>query len=82
MKFLINSKDNKAINLANVDEITISSNFLVLTTGGGQYARDVRFIYGTPDALSALFGRIMSFLANDEKVLDCYEFLEFLNELK
>lgn len=78
MKFLINSESNKAINLANVDEITISSNYLILTTGGGQYARDIRFIYGTNDALSALFGRIMTFLANDEKVLDCYEFMNGL----
>ena len=84
MKFLINSKDNKAINLANVDEITISCNYLKITTGGGLNAREVSFIYGTNDALSALFNRIMSFLANDEKVLDCYEFLnyEFLNGLK
>ena len=75
MKFLINSESNKAINLANVDEMTISSNYLVLTTGGGQYARDVRFIYGTNDELTALFKRITEFLANDEKTLDCHEFL-------
>lgn len=75
MKFLINSESNKAINLANVDEMTISSNYLVLTTGGGQYARDVRFIYGTNDDLTALFKRITEFLANDEKTLDCHEFL-------
>lgn len=78
MKFLINSESNKAINLANVDEITISSNYLVLTTGGGQFARDVRFIYGTNEALAALFKRITEFLANDEKTLDCHEFLSGL----
>jgi hypothetical protein len=78
MKFLINSESNKAINLANVDEITISSNYLVLTTGGGQYARDVRFIYGTSVELTALFNRITEFLADDEKTLDCHEFLSGL----
>ena len=75
MKFLINSESNKAINLANVDEITISSNYLILTTGGGQYARDIRFIYGTEDNLNRLFSKVMEFLANDEKTLDCHEFL-------
>ena len=78
MKFLVNSKDNKAVNIANVDEITISCNYLVLTTGGGQYARDVRFIYGTSAGLSALFKRVMEFLTNDENMLDCYEFLNGL----
>ena len=76
MKFLINSKENKAINLANVDEITVSGNYLKITTGGGLNARNVSFIYGSTDALSALFSRIMEFLANDEKVLDCYEFMK------
>lgn len=78
MKFLINSKDNKAINLANVDVITVSCNYLKITTGGGLNAREVNFIYGTPAQLGILFGRIMEFLANDEKVLDCYEFLNGL----
>ena len=76
MKFLINSKDNKAINLANVDEITVSCNYLKITTGGGLNAREVCFIYGSTDGLTALFSRIMTFLANDEKVFDCYEFMK------
>ena len=75
MKFLINSESNKAVNLANVIEICVSNNYLVLTTEGGQYARDIRFIYGTEDNLNRLFPKIMEFLANDEKTLDCHEFL-------
>lgn len=78
MKFLINSKDNKAINLDNVDEITVSCNTIKITTGGGLNAREVNFIYGTTAQLNILFGRIMEFLANDEKVLDCYEFMNGL----
>ena len=78
MKFLINSKDNKAINLDNVDEITVSYNTIKITTGGGLNAREVNFIYGTTAQLNILFGRIMEFLANDEKVLDCYEFMNGL----
>lgn len=82
MKFLINSKDNKAINLTNVDEITVSCNYLKITTGGGLNAREVSFIYGTTAELNVLFGRIVEFLGNDEKVLDCTAFMNGLNGLK
>lgn len=75
MKYLYNSKDINSVNLANVINIFVSNNYLMLSLTDG---REMRFIYGTNDALSALFGRIMSFLANDEKVLDCYEFLNGL----
>lgn len=75
MKYLYNSKDINSVNLANVINIFVSNNYLMLSLTDG---REMRFIYGTNDALSTLFGRIMSFLANDEKVLDCYEFLNGL----
>ena len=76
MKFLINTKDNKANNLANMDELTASCSSTKISTGGGLNAREVCFIYGSTDGLTALFSRIMTFLANDEKVLDCYEFMK------
>lgn len=75
MKFLINSESGKAVNLNNVAEICVSNNYLVLTTEGGQYAREMRFIYGTEDNLRRLFSKVMEFLANDEKTLDCHKFL-------
>ena len=78
MKFLINSESGKAVNLNNVAEICVSNNYLVLTTEGGQYAREMRFIYGTEGILNRLFTKVMEFLANDEKTLDCYEFINGL----
>lgn len=76
MKFLINSKDNKAINLANVIGISVSNNYLMLALTDG---REMRFIYGATDDLNALFGAIMAFLADDEaKVFDCLEFMKTL----
>ena len=72
-KFLTNG--SKAVNLNNVAEICVSNNYLVLTTEGGQYAREMRFIYGTNESLTALFKRVTEFLASDEKTLDCHEFL-------
>ena len=76
MKFLINSEDNQAINLANVSEITISCNWLKLITTGGLNSREVCFIYGTESSLSKLFMRIMQFINDDkETVFDCYSFL-------
>lgn len=75
-KFLTNG--SKAINLNNVAEICVSNNYLVLTTEGGQYAREMRFIYGTEDNLNRLFSKVMEFLAGDERVMDCDKFMKSL----
>lgn len=78
MKFLINSESGKAVNLNNVAEICVSNNYLVLTTEGGQYAREMRFIYGTEYNLNRLFAKVMEFLAGDERVMDCDKFMKSL----
>lgn len=75
-KFLTNG--SKAINLNNVAEICVSSNYLVLTTEGGQYARELRFVYGTEENLNRLFAKVMEFLAGDERVMDCDKFMKSL----
>ena len=75
-KFLTNG--SKAINLNNVAEICVSNNYLVLTTEGGQYAREMRFVYGTEDNLNRLFSKVMEFLAGDERVMDCDKFMKSL----
>ena len=76
MKFLLNSKDKNAVNLANVIGISVSSNHLMLALTDG---REMRFIYGSTDELNALFGAIMVFLADDNaKVFDCQEFINNL----
>ena len=76
MKVLLNSKDKNAINLANVIGISVSSNYLMLALTDG---REMRFLFGTTNELNALFGAIMTFLADDEaKVFDCQEFMKTL----
>lgn len=75
-KFLTNG--SKAINLNNVAEICVSNNYLTLTTEGGQYAREMRFVYGTEDNLNLLFAKVMEFLAGDESVMDCDKFMKSL----
>ena len=69
MKYIVNSKDHKAVNLANVIDIFVSNNYLVLSLVDG---REMRFIYGTENALNNLFNRIMDFISEDgTKVFDC-----------
>ena len=76
MKFLLNSKDKNAVNLANVIGISVSSNHLMLALTDG---REMRFLYGTTDALTKLHARIMQFIgAEDARVFDCYEFINNL----
>lgn len=76
MKFLYNSKTLNLVNLANVIGISVSNNYLVLSLTDG---REMRFIYGTTDALTKLHARIMQFIgAEDARVFDCYQFVESL----
>jgi len=76
MKFLYNSKDINSVNLANVINIFVSNKFLMLSLTDG---REMRFLYGTTDALTKLHARIMQFIgAEDTRVFDCYQFLNGL----
>lgn len=76
MKFLYNSKDLNSVNLANVINIFVSNNYLMLSLTDG---REMRFLYGTTDALTKLHARIMQFIgAEDTRVFDCYEFINNL----
>lgn len=74
MKFIISS--HKAVNLATINTISISNNYLTLTTEAGQNAREILFVYGTEPMLEKLFDAIMDFLADENaKVFDCDKFL-------
>ena len=76
MKYLYNSKDLNSVNLANVISISVSSKHLILSLTDG---REMRFLYGTTDALAKLHARIMQFIgAEDARVFDCYQFVESL----
>ena len=76
MKFLLNSKDKNAVNLANVINIFVSNNYLMLSLADG---REMRFLYGSTDVLKKLHARIMQFIgAEDARVFDCYEFINNL----
>jgi len=76
MKYLYNSKDINSVNLANVINIFVSNNYLMLSLTDG---REMRFLYGATDALNKLHARIMQFIgAEDAKVFDCYQFVESL----
>jgi hypothetical protein len=69
MKYIVNSQDHKAVNLANVIGISISNNYLMLSLTDG---REMRFFYGTENLLNDLFSRIMDFIDEDgTSVLDC-----------
>ena len=76
-KFIISN--HKAVNLSNVDEFSVSCNYLKLTTGGGLNAREVSFVYGAEINLVKLFDAIIDFIADDKAVVfDCDEFMKTL----
>ena len=76
MKFLYNSAEHKLINLANVVEIYVSENYLMLSLIDG---REMRFLYGATDILNKLHTKIMLFIeTEDMRVFDCYEFINNL----
>lgn len=71
MKFLRNS--SRAINIAHVIDITVSANYLVLSTIDG---REEKFIYGPEDKLMCLMSAVLAFIAEPEThVLDCDEYM-------
>ena len=72
MKYLVSSKKAKAVNLSMVTDLSISGNYLMLTTNEG---REMRFFFGTPAELDRLFPAVIAFLSTDEVTFDCDEFL-------
>ena len=74
MKFIVSK--SHAINLANINDISISNNYLTLTTDAGLNAREIRFVYGTQADLERLFAGVMEFIAGDLKIFDCDKFLK------
>ena len=80
MKFIV--CDHKAINLANADDFSISNNYLVVTTGGGLNAREVKAVYATTEELNDLFNELVKFLASDKVVFDCDKFLQYYRNNK
>ena len=62
----------RAINLAQVIDIAVSANYLVLTTTDG---REEKLVHGGEKALEALMEEILAFLNDDRKVRDCEEFM-------
>lgn len=76
MKYIVNSQDHKAVNLANVIDIFVSNNYLMLSLTDG---REMRFFYGTENVLNNLFDRIMYFINDDgTKALDCNKIMKIL----
>ena len=74
-KWLINNLHS--YNLTTADCVYVSNNWLMLTTGGGQAAREVQIVYGTEEELNRLFVAVMCFLNNeDDKVFDCDDFMK------
>jgi len=64
-------------NLSTADCIYISNNWLMLTTSGGQAAREVQIVYGTFEELKKLYEEVMDFLRGESgSVLDCDAFLK------
>ena len=71
-KFIISK--HKAINLSNIDEVSVSCNYLKITTTQG---RTINFVYGADDALESLFDAVMEFMGaeNPKTTFDCDKFM-------
>ena len=71
-KFIISK--HKAINLSNIDEVSVSCNYLKITTTQG---RTINFVYGADDALESLFDAVMDFMGaeNPKTTFDCDKFM-------
>lgn len=79
MKFIVSKKSSvRAINLANVTDIMVSANYLVLTTTDG---REEKFVYGTEKDLNELFDTLMDWLARGQEsgVFDCDKTMEAID---
>ena len=76
MKFIVSKR--KAINLATINSISISNNYLVLTTDAGANAREILFFYGAERVLVELFDAIMDFIKSEGRVFDCDKFVAAL----
>jgi hypothetical protein len=75
MKFVISK--HRAINLATINTIFISDNYLQLTTEAGQNAREIRLIYGTDTELGKLFDAIMAFVNDYQVVVAPVDMVQF-----
>ena len=71
-KFIISK--HRAINLSNIDEVSVSCNYLKITTTQG---RTINFVYGADDALESLFDAVMVFMGaeNPKTTFDCDKFM-------
>lgn len=71
-KFIISK--HRAINLSNIDEVSVSCNYLKITTTQG---RTINFVYGADDALESLFDAVMDFMGaeNPKTTFDCDKFM-------
>ena len=71
-KFIISK--HRAINLSNIDEVSVSCNYLKITTTQG---RTINFVYGADDALESLFDAVMEFMGaeNPKTTFDCDKFM-------
>lgn len=65
MKYLRHKKS--IVNLANVIDIYLSGQYIMLATIDG---REVRYVFGTPSTNEMIFEQILEFLASDEKVFE------------
>lgn len=74
MKYLVSTKNKKAVNLAMVTDLSISNNYLMLTIIDG---REMRFVYGTPADLDRLFPAVIAFLSSDEVTFNCDKYLGY-----
>ena len=73
-KWLVSN--HHSYNINNIDDIYVSNNYLMLTTGGGQAAREVQVIYGTEKECNAIHDAIMAWIdLGQSKVFDCDGFM-------
>lgn len=73
MKYLVSNK--KAVNITSASEISVSCNYLVITSDGGLNAREIKFVYGGEEELYRLFLAVIEFAGSDKTLFDCDEFL-------
>ena len=75
MKFILtksNSANHKMVNLANVADIFVSDNYLMLLMNDG---REERFAYGSNEEMTALFNVIAEFIEGEGRLLNCDKYM-------
>jgi hypothetical protein len=66
----------RSYNLATIESIYVSCNYLMLTTGGGLNAREIQFVYGTDEELKKLHKAVMDFIQGPAAGFDCDAYLK------